>query len=46
MGLSGLKTCSFETLDLLKEADIIFIEKYTNFVLDEINQNNAKGYSI
>jgi diphthine synthase len=36
MGLSGLKSCSLETLDLLKEADLIFIEKYTNFVLDEI----------
>ncbi len=38
MGLSGFKSCSLETLDLLKEADTIFIEKYTNFVLGEIPQ--------
>jgi len=36
MGLSGFRSCSIETLDLLKEAEIIFIEKYTNFVLEEI----------
>lgn len=36
MGLSGLKTCSLETLEILKKADLIFIEKYTNFILDEI----------
>ncbi len=36
MGLSGLKTCSLETLEILKKADLIFIEKYTNFILEEI----------
>jgi len=36
MGLSGFKSCSLETLALLKEADIIFVERYTNFALDEI----------
>lgn len=35
-GLSGFKSCSLETLALLKEADIIFIERYTNYASDEI----------
>jgi diphthine synthase len=36
MGLSGFKTCSLETLELLSKVDQIFIEKYTNFIPEEI----------
>jgi diphthine synthase len=36
MGLSGLNTCSLETLEILRKADLIFIEKYTNFIMKEI----------
>ncbi|MHA2244095.1 MAG: diphthine synthase [Candidatus Hodarchaeales archaeon] len=35
MGLSG-KGCSLETLDILKRIDEVFIEKYTNFIPEEI----------
>lgn len=36
MGLSGLKGCSLETLDILERIDEVFIEKYTNFIPEEI----------
>ena len=32
MGLSGLKSCSLQALKILKIADIIFVETYTNFI--------------
>jgi len=37
IGLSGLRGCSIETLDILDQMDEIFIEKYTNFVPEEIS---------
>ena len=36
MGLRGLSTCSFQTLEIMKNCDSIFIEPYTNFVESEI----------
>jgi len=36
MGLSGLKTCSIETLEILNKTDNIFIEKYTNFISGQV----------
>ncbi|MFX1515236.1 MAG: diphthine synthase [Promethearchaeota archaeon] len=36
IGLSGLRGCNIETLDILEQMDEIFIEKYTNFVPEEI----------
>ncbi|MFX1284430.1 MAG: diphthine synthase [Promethearchaeota archaeon] len=36
MGLSGLKSCTLETLDVLKRIDEVFIENYTNFIPEEI----------
>ncbi len=36
MGLSGFKTCSIETLEILDKTDLIFIEKYTNFIPEEL----------
>jgi diphthine synthase len=36
MGLKGLRTCSVETIDLLLSVDYVFVEKYTNFIPDEI----------
>ncbi|WP_455464596.1 diphthine synthase [Candidatus Hodarchaeum mangrovi] len=36
MGLRGFYTCSLECLDILQKADIIYIEKYTNFILEEL----------
>ena len=36
MGLSGLKSCTLETLDILTNIDKVFIEQYTNFVPREI----------
>jgi diphthine synthase len=38
MGISGLKSCSLETLDILKRIDEVFIETYTNFIPEEIPQ--------
>lgn len=36
IGLSGLRGCTIETLDILKKMDEIFIENYTNFISEEI----------
>ncbi|MHA2113084.1 MAG: diphthine synthase [Candidatus Hodarchaeales archaeon] len=36
MGLSGFQTCSLETVEILKKADEIFIENYTNFISEKI----------
>lgn len=36
MGLSGLNSCSLETLDILKRIDEVFIETYTNFIPEDI----------
>lgn len=36
-GLSGLRGCSIETLDILDQSDEIFIEKYTNFMPEEFS---------
>ncbi len=36
IGLSGLKSITIDTLDILKKMDEIYIEKYTNFVSEEI----------
>ncbi|MFX0184383.1 MAG: diphthine synthase, partial [Candidatus Hodarchaeota archaeon] len=36
MGLLGFKSCSLETLDLLDKVEKVFIETYTNYILDEI----------
>jgi len=35
MGLSGLKTCSLEAIEVLENVDEIFIEKYTNFISEK-----------
>ena len=37
MGLSGLTSCSLETIDILAKVDEIYIEKYTNFILGEVH---------
>jgi diphthine synthase len=44
MGLLGLKSCSIEALAVLKRVEMIFIETYTNFILDEVPPllNNVK----
>lgn len=36
MGLSGLNSCSLETLNVIREVDEVFLEKYTNFLLEDI----------
>ncbi|MFX1504632.1 MAG: diphthine synthase [Promethearchaeota archaeon] len=36
IGSSGLKGCTIETIDILAQMDEIFIERYTNFVPEEI----------
>ena len=36
MGLRGFYTCSLECLDVIQKADTIYVEKYTNFVLEEL----------
>ncbi len=36
LGLVGFKSCSFEVFQVLEATDIIFLEKYTNFILDEV----------
>ena len=36
MGLSGFKTCSLETLDILEHVEEIYIERYTNFISEKI----------
>ncbi|MHA2227323.1 MAG: diphthine synthase [Candidatus Hodarchaeales archaeon] len=38
MGLLGLKSCSLESLGILQNVDVIFLEKYTNYILEEIPQ--------
>ncbi len=43
MGLSGLKSCSLETLNILKKVDAIYIEKYTNFIPEEIPPSLKQG---
>jgi len=35
MGLSGLKTCSLEAIEILEMVDEIFIENYTNFICEK-----------
>jgi diphthine synthase len=36
IGLGGLRGCTIETLDILARMDKIFIERYTNFIPEEI----------
>lgn len=36
IGSSGLKGCTIETIEILTQMDKIFIEKYTNFIPEEI----------
>ncbi|UCE13592.1 MAG: diphthine synthase [Candidatus Heimdallarchaeota archaeon] len=36
MGLSGLNSCSLETLKVIREVDEVFLERYTNFLPDDI----------
>jgi diphthine synthase len=36
MGLLGFKSCSLEAIDLLGKVENVFIETYTNYILDEI----------
>ncbi|UCG90547.1 MAG: diphthine synthase [Candidatus Heimdallarchaeota archaeon] len=36
MGLSGLNSCTLETLDILEKMDKVFVEQYTNFIPEEI----------
>ncbi|MFX0122079.1 MAG: diphthine synthase [Candidatus Hodarchaeota archaeon] len=45
IGLAGLKSCTLETLDILKRMDEIFIEKYTNFISNEIPHFFKNSYT-
>lgn len=36
MGLTGLKSCNLSSLETLNRADNVFIDSYTNYILDEI----------
>ena len=38
MGLLGLKSCSLESLGILQNVDVVFLEKYTNYIFEEITQ--------
>jgi diphthine synthase len=39
MGLSGFRSCSLQALEILKKADLIFVEAYTNFISQDIPES-------